>query len=331
MGVIATAVQQLRVGPAACFENLVVVPLFGDTPQAFPDYLTLDQALAAGEARVTEVSEAGSVPELRFVNEGARPVLLLDGEELVGAKQNRVLNLSVMVAARASVAIPVSCVEAGRWRHVSREFMSEGRVQYASGRAVRGESVSDCMDASGGYLSDQGAVWEDISAKSVRMGTRSATSAMKSLYEDHAAALQAYQSAFGVGEGQLGAVFMLAGRVAGVDLLDHPRSWAALFPKLVGSYALDALDTAVAGTDAPALPPQDSAAQFLADVAAGAEKRFPALGMGEDLRVSAASLRAAALAIDGGVVHLCAFPRNTARQARTDTRMARASARGRHH
>ena len=41
----------------------------------------------------------GSVPELRFVNECGAPVLLLDGEELVGAKQNRIINLTILVAA----------------------------------------------------------------------------------------------------------------------------------------------------------------------------------------------------------------------------------------
>lgn len=48
---------------------------------------------------MTEVSEAGSVPSLRVVNKGERAVFLLDSEELVGAKQNRILNTSVLIAA----------------------------------------------------------------------------------------------------------------------------------------------------------------------------------------------------------------------------------------
>jgi hypothetical protein len=39
------------------------------------------------------------VPQLLFINDAMRPVLLLDGEELVGAKQNRVLNLTVLAPA----------------------------------------------------------------------------------------------------------------------------------------------------------------------------------------------------------------------------------------
>ena len=51
------------------------------------------------------------MPTLRVINGADRPVLLLDGEELVGAKQNRVLNTSVLVAKGARLDIPVSCVE----------------------------------------------------------------------------------------------------------------------------------------------------------------------------------------------------------------------------
>ena len=50
------------------------------------------------------------------------PVLLVDGEELIGAKQNRVLNLSILIPAKQRCVIPICCVEAGRWRAASREF-----------------------------------------------------------------------------------------------------------------------------------------------------------------------------------------------------------------
>jgi hypothetical protein len=79
-------------------------------------YQTLREALAAGTLRVTEVSEGGSVPRLSAVNDGDKAVLILDGEELVGAKQNRIANLTILVPAKRTIPIPVSCVEAGRWR-----------------------------------------------------------------------------------------------------------------------------------------------------------------------------------------------------------------------
>src|SRR5437667_4791990 len=80
-----------------------------------PDYLLLEDAISQGKVRVTELHAGGSVPELRLENAANLPVLVVDGEELVGAKQNRVLNLTVLAPAKQTIVIPVSCVEDARW------------------------------------------------------------------------------------------------------------------------------------------------------------------------------------------------------------------------
>ncbi len=51
--------------------------------------------------------------------------LIPEGEILMGAKQNRVINVTVLVAAGVKFVLPVSCVEAGRWRYKSRHFESK--------------------------------------------------------------------------------------------------------------------------------------------------------------------------------------------------------------
>src|SRR5690606_1658034 len=85
-----------------------------------------------GGAEVTGVSEAGAVPHLRLLNRGAGQVFLLDGEELAGAKQNRILNLSLLVPGGTALDIPVSCVEQGRWswRDGKRGFAGTERVAF---------------------------------------------------------------------------------------------------------------------------------------------------------------------------------------------------------
>ncbi|MBA2258397.1 MAG: hypothetical protein H0W18_05850, partial [Acidobacteria bacterium] len=92
---IAHALSSITLGDPVRFENLTMLPLLG-TPgvEREPFYLTLDEALAQGWTEITKVSEQGSVPELRVSNKGAKPVFILDGEELLGAKQNRVVNLT---------------------------------------------------------------------------------------------------------------------------------------------------------------------------------------------------------------------------------------------
>ena len=68
-------------------------------------YVTLDEALPRGLPR-SPSDDAGTVPELAVDNPLDTHVLLYDGEELVGAKQNRILNVTVLVAAGASCRSP---------------------------------------------------------------------------------------------------------------------------------------------------------------------------------------------------------------------------------
>ena len=161
---VAAALASVALGPEVVVDNLTMIPLlFKEALKSEPrspgsDYLLLDEALAGGFVEITEVSEQGSVPELKFLNRGAKPVLIVDGEELLGAKQNRVVNLTILVAANSELTIPVSCVEAGRWRSRSRMFTSAPRTQFATGRAKRMASVSMSMIARGDRTSDQAEV-----------------------------------------------------------------------------------------------------------------------------------------------------------------------------
>ena len=104
----------LELGAASGSDDLSVFPLMSGLDEA-TWYDTLSDAVTAGCARVTEIGDAGTVPELRVVNDGERPLLIVDGEELVGAKQNRTVNLSILAKPQHETVIPVTCVEAGRW------------------------------------------------------------------------------------------------------------------------------------------------------------------------------------------------------------------------
>ncbi len=136
--------NDLRLDDPVVRGPLTLFPIVGEAPAA-PAYLTGPRAEALGALRVAELDGAAAVPELVVHNGGAVPVLLVEGETVIGNKQNRTLNLSVLVAAGADTAIPVSCVEAGRWRARSRAFTAAPRTQYAAGRAKRMAQVTACV------------------------------------------------------------------------------------------------------------------------------------------------------------------------------------------
>lgn len=313
---LSSLASRLSLGAPQPFRTLVVVPLI-DAATGPSGLLTLEEALARGAAEVTEVSEAGTVPQLRLLNRGAEELFLLDGEELAGAKQNRILNLSLLVPGRTSLEIPVSCVEQGRWgRRGNRDgFAGTERVAFAKLRRRNAEAVTVSLESGGRRLGDQGAVWDSIAEKSARMSVHSDTGAAAALYEGHREALDGFVAGIASVPGQVGAAFVVNGRLAGLDLLAGPDLLARLLPKLVRSYALDALDEETAGE--PSRGPTtglagtagmtaiQAAVRSALERAAGlSATRHQAIGRGQDLRLSGEGLVGAALIADGALVHL---------------------------
>jgi len=231
------------------------------------------------------------------------------------------------VPAKTTLTIPVSCVEAGRWRARSRVFSAAPRTQHAAGRAKRMAQVSASMRVSGERRSDQAEVWADIAGKACRLGAESSTGAMEEIFLRHAEFAQRCVDALDPIPGQCGALFLLDGRVAGFDLFDRAITLRRLLPKLVRSVAMDALDRPGPGDSfagASAKPqgrqrsPVDRAAikpelllkvaeHFLAATSGAAVEPAGAVGMGIDLRLVAPKITGAALASDNHVVHVSAF------------------------
>ena len=314
-------------GTEVTFNGLTIVPLLAgpraENPEpssSAPDYDTLDAALARGTVQITEVTESGRVPEIKVVNRGQRPVLIIDGEELVGAKQNRTVNLSILIPPAADVIVPVTCVEAGRWSRQSRGFASSSRTHYAAGRAAKSAQVSESLRRDGVARADQSQVWQAISEKSMRLGSSSATAAMAKMFEDHSQAVESFVAGLPVAAGQVGAVFVLNGDAKGVDLFNRPETFRSLIPKILRGYALDAIDLssrrashAPSSTDVAARA--TLAQQFMQLVLNAPRTPFAAPGLGETRRLYAPRVCGGELTINGNLVHLSAFGRETTSDA----------------
>jgi hypothetical protein len=328
MTTIDDLIAAVIIGAPAKHRALSVFPLRCEAKSKAEAYLLLDEALATHQFRITEISESGAVPRLLAINESSSYVFLLDGEELVGAKQNRVLNLSVMLAPNSKTEIPVSCVEAGRWRNESHAFRTADRVQFAHGRAQKMEQVSHSLHLKGEAVSDQTAVWDEIAAKSARMRVTSPTGAMAALFESRRDHLQDYIDAMPTSEGQVGAVYAITGTIVGMEVFDSDATFKKLAGKLVASYALDAMEF-----DHPGDPTDDTTVRtFLDSLRTARSGRSATVGVGETVRLSADDLVGAALEVGGRCVHVSAFRREAFADQRNDNRpsgvrMQRSSAR----
>ena len=306
---IRNQISGIRVRSPLVYRNLSVFPLRYPAEGEL-HYLTLGEALRLGHGKfaIREVSGSGSVPELLVLNGLDKAVLILEGEELIGAKQNRVPNLTLLVSAGKEVRLPVSCVEAGRWSYASPEFTEAPRTQFASGRARKVESVSMSMRHSGGRHSDQGGVWQDIAEKAACLGTHSPTAAMSDMYRDRQPQLEDYaQALLEVTADAHGAAFAVGSRLVGLDIFDQASTCEKLSGKVLAGYALEAISEGHA-EHAFKVPTAEAVKRLLADLVSGEIQSYPALGAGSDLRFSGRDSVGGGLLVDGVLLHLAAFP-----------------------
>ena len=309
MTIIDSFLGTITLGNHAAFRNLTMYALTRDAEHDL-FYDVLDVALQSGSLTVSEVTDAGHVPEIKVMNHGARPVLIIDGEELVGAKQNRTVNLSILVAPGQTTVIPVTCVEAGRWHTRSARFAASPRTHFAEGHAAKSRQVIASLLAHGTAAADQGQVWDAIAEKSARLRTHSPTAAMSDMFLAQEERVEDYVRAIQPCHRQVGAIFSIDGRPRGLDLFDRARFFATLFPKLLRGYALDAIDAArdLRTVDqADHLRDRRRAELFLKAVVGAERAAFPAVGLGESWRFMGPDVSAGALTAEERIVHLSAF------------------------
>ena len=304
----------IQLGDPVEHRGIVIAPLYPrNNPKA--QYLTLEEALPLG-FRITEIDEAGSVPELKAINPLEQAVLLYDGEELLGAKQNRILSVTVLAAGKSEARIPVSCVEHGRWHARSGSFNAARHAAYPDLRRRKAEQLSAEPLARG---IAQAAVWDEVAAKAGRHDVHSPTDAAADIYRDREKAIAELRHAFPLTPGQSGALLALGERRLCLDYLSCPTAFARLYPKLLDGYLLDALEH---------LDRRPARQLRLTDfVAAGdkaPERRSVSAGLGQDVRLAGAEIVGSGLTMDEELIQLSLYTTqgNTPR-----TRVARPSRR----
>ncbi|HOX58516.1 MAG TPA: hypothetical protein P5205_15855 [Candidatus Paceibacterota bacterium] len=297
--------DSMRCGAVQTHRNIALVPLIAKTDGTF-QYCTLNEALANWDVAITEVSAAGSVPELKIVNRGHMPVLLIDGEELAGARQNRAVNCSILLRELCAARIPVSSTEQGRWAYSSSALRDSGHVMAHKSRALKAHSVLRSLEKSGVHHSNQAEVWESVAECVVKAGIPSPTSAMSDVFKARESDLQRCIEAFPCLPGQVGLLAIINGQPAGADVVSRTSAYAKLHPKLVQSYSLEGLLASEPKTITPDAA-ETRSREFLAEIMAAEARRFPSIGYGADVRFRAKALTGTALVHDNEVIHAAFF------------------------
>jgi hypothetical protein len=277
--------------------NLTLFPVVTESVHDTYMFLTLDEGIRSGQVVVTEQgassgmvrprprermgrdyqppSGGAEVNRLMLTNNSDRALLLLAGEIVTGGKQDRVVGKDRIIAPKSGpVDLGVFCVEPHRWTDASAHF---GGVQsFMAQPSVRKKAMAD---------KDQGAVWEEVAkarmavaaqtpaAAPMIAGTSSYAVTMQNrLVQDKVDSLaepleRSYERLLGELRAQhaVGAVLAVDGQLVWSDVFASPVLLQAYWPKLVRSYAAEAV--AARGPMKTYGPPSVKSAQmFLLDL-----------------------------------------------------------------
>src|SRR5438128_11651 len=270
--------------------NLTVFPVVGAKNYPTGEFLTLDEGLRSGEVVVTEMGNVQGLirrrprPAIRYdnaqvnrlvlVNNSKRPLLLLAGEVVAGGKQDRVIGKDRIVPAESdSVDLSVFCVEPGRWVATSGKFGSIGALAMVSPK-VRAKAMVD---------KDQAKVWSEVRNSQAAMGGLVPAPAAREVAEtsSYARVMQnseVQKKVDSVAEpirrdyeslikqlrdrNAVGVVVAMNGQIIWADIFASTNLLEKYWPKLIRSYAAEAVMTRAKGAEASRKAAQD----FLADM-----------------------------------------------------------------
>lgn len=288
----------IRVGDPLRHGPLTAFPLFGEEDSTATYRLSVD-AVAEGTVVVEEVGADGLVAELEVENLDEVPVLFLEGEELVGAKQDRVVNTSILVAAGTRVRIPVTCVEQGRWAFRSQRMMHSGVHSPSMVRYALKSSVSLSLEEQRRPVSNQVEVWESVARLHAGHDVVSRTRAMSDTFERRAEEVERYRRALAYVPGAQGLAVAVQDRIVAIDRFDKADTCEKVWDRLLSGAVLDALLAPEDRSDITA----SAAEAIIEELWSGIWEPVETVGEGQEFRAVMGRCHASALAHEGVVLH----------------------------
>ena len=289
---------EVELGDALAIGGLSVFPLMGAL-RTGPAYLSGPEAFEAGMIEVSEL-DPPEVPSLAIFNLALVPILLVEGEMLVGGDQNRTMNVTVLCPPQVRTVVPVSCVEAGRWG--KRRMVSASR-KHAPGslRAAKTAKLEPRSDDVSSRRSDQGFIWDEVERQSLAHDVFSETSALDDVQEEVEERIAPELEKIRTVPGQIGVICTIGEQVVGLDLFDKPATLERYLRSIIAGHALDAPSRPWNGDPIRAIE------HFLAQIDGAARDTGRGVGLGEEVLLRGA-VAGIGLVYERTLVHLAAFP-----------------------
>ena len=236
------ATDGIRVSEPVVYKNLAVYFLHNDERDD-REFLTLNDGLKNGLVVVSE-KQSEQVNELLIENKSDKPLFLQEGDRVTGGKQDRTIYSSLVIKPKSgSMKIPTFCVEQSRWRvgAKGKQFDGNYNQSYASNSVRSASKLSK----------SQGEVWRQVGRtksdlqKAIKNKDKT-TSLNESLDSKEATAsiepfVDALKNESGKHNDLVGIAFAIDGELREINIYPGNDLVKRVYPRLLETYAFDAI------------------------------------------------------------------------------------------
>ena len=283
------------------YQNMTVIGL--NVPNNEMDLMSLEIGLDLGLVEITELDDDNVVGKVKVINNAVTPLLLLDGEEILGSMQNRIVNTTIIIPAQSEKIIPVSCVEAGRWHSNSTKFHYSNHMATSRVRRDKLHSVSQSLRNKKTFTSDQAGVWKNIAETQEKLEVNSCTSALHDSYIQRESQMEDYKKSFKLHENQNGLIVYINGELAGFEIIYNSIRYKEYHDKLLGSYILDAISR----IDEEYTVDELEEDELIEKIRKTPYDSFDSVGLGKDLRLEDDDITGSVMLYEGNLINASFF------------------------
>jgi hypothetical protein len=299
--------------------NLSVVQFASSFIDTF-DYISLSEAMSDKLIEINEIDEIGNVNKVRVMNHSTKHVFIMDGDMLIGAKQNRVVNSSILVPPINKIFIDVSCVEQGRWNKTSSHFDSIDFSIPSGMRSKKSKSVYESLKKDKGHISDQHLVWDSVKEELESFNVESDTLSLPQILKEKGKEFKNEADKFTHDTRANGLGFFHYNKFLGLDLFNSSKIYTEYFEKLIKGAIWEIGSKTEKGEATTEAEVKYRMLELLDNIEKYDKEEFPGMGVGTEKRFQNEEVTGFELTFEEKTIHLTALKNENKRNRKNNFR-----------
>ncbi|MEO0275732.1 MAG: DUF6569 family protein [candidate division WOR-3 bacterium] len=293
-------IERIEVGEPFFIKNLLLYPLYFENGSKFNPF-SLDEALNNKIVRIEEVN-GGKINEVIFKNLSNERVFAIDGEEIIGALQNRVINTAFLAEEKTEFLLPVTCVEEGRWSGNKKEF-SSGEMSFVTIRSVLCKTVNKSLYEKKKFEANQSIVWEKVRETLKSLKVNSKTLSMHDTYNQCKDEIEKYIEDLNFNSAN-GLIAFAGKDFLCMDFFNSKNLFNKYKLKILKGYAIDALSRRNETTN---IRKKEEIEEIIHEIKNSKKDKFKSISLGNEIRFETKNFVGRALEYNDEILHLAVF------------------------